>query len=110
NGSVRAERVTIAGELTGNIETAAHVEVMQSGALTGDVKSTTFSVAKGSRIRGQGEFGGDDGKGGSSDKYKSNGHVSGNGQKQCPLRTRVRGAPRALARIAARRSWRARRF
>jgi hypothetical protein len=25
NGSVRAERVTIAGELTGNIETAAHL-------------------------------------------------------------------------------------
>ena len=82
NGSVRAERVTIAGELTGNIETAAHVELMQTGALTGDVKSTTFSVAKGSRMRGQAEFGWDDGKGGSSDTQKSNGHGNGNGQKQ----------------------------
>src|SRR5690348_2332650 len=79
NGSVRAERVTIAGELTGNIETAAHVELLQTGALTGDVKSTTFSVAKGSRMRGQAEFGWDD-KGGSSDAPKTNGHTNGNGK------------------------------
>src|SRR6185312_3377935 len=46
NGSVRAERVTVAGELTGNIENAQHVELLQTGALTGDVKSRTFSVAK----------------------------------------------------------------
>ncbi|HET9818606.1 MAG TPA: polymer-forming cytoskeletal protein [Rhodanobacteraceae bacterium] len=82
NGSVRAERVTIAGELTGNVETAAHVELLQTGALTGDVKSTTFSVAKGSRMRGQAEFGWDDGKG-STDISKTNGngngHVNGNG-------------------------------
>ena len=75
NGSVRAERVTIAGELTGNIETAAHVELLQTGALTGDVKSTTFSVAKGSKMRGQAEFGWDDGKGGSvSEIHKANGN------------------------------------
>jgi cytoskeletal protein CcmA (bactofilin family) len=79
NGSVRAERVTIAGELTGNVETAAHVELLQTGALTGDVKSTTFSVAKGSRMRGQAEFGWDD-KGGSPDAHKANGHVNGNGK------------------------------
>lgn len=79
NGSVRAERVTIAGELTGNIETAAHVELLQTGALTGDVKSTTFSVAKGSRMRGQAEFGWDD-KGGSADAHKANGHTNGNGK------------------------------
>src|SRR5690242_2017705 len=79
NGSVRAERVTIAGELTGNIETAAHVELLQTGALTGDVKSTTFSVAKGSRMRGQAEFGWDD-KGGSPDAHKANGHTNGNGK------------------------------
>lgn len=79
NGSVRAERVTIAGELTGNIETASHVELLQSGALTGDVKSSTFSVAKGSKMRGQAEFGWDDGKAGVTDISKSNGHVNGNG-------------------------------
>lgn len=56
-GSVRAEKVTIAGELIGNIEAASHVELLQSGALTGDVKSVTLTVASGSRMRGQVEFG-----------------------------------------------------
>jgi cytoskeletal protein CcmA (bactofilin family) len=55
------------------------VELLQTGALTGDVKSTTFSVAKGSRMRGQAEFGWDD-KGGSSDAPKTNGHTNGNGK------------------------------
>lgn len=82
NGSVRAERVTIAGELTGNIETAMHVELLQTGALTGDVKSSTFSVAKGSKMRGQAEFGWDDGKHGVTDIQKSNGHANGNGHNQ----------------------------
>ncbi len=63
DGSVKAERVTIAGELIGNIENAAHVELLQTGALTGDVKSSTFSVAKGSKMRGQAEFGWDGGTG-----------------------------------------------
>lgn len=59
-GSVRAEKVTIAGELIGNIESAAHVELQQSGALTGDLKAGSLSVAAGSRMRGQAEFGWDD--------------------------------------------------
>ncbi len=80
NGSVRAERVTVAGELVGNIETASHVELLQTGALTGDVKSATFSVAKGSRMRGQAEFGWEDGKAGASDSHKTNGHTNGHGQ------------------------------
>ncbi|TAN07691.1 MAG: polymer-forming cytoskeletal protein [Rhodanobacteraceae bacterium] len=80
NGSIRAERVTVAGELTGNIETAAHVELLQTGALTGDVKSKTFSVAKGSRMRGHAEFGWDDEKGGVTDIRKNNNH--GSGQEQ----------------------------
>lgn len=78
NGSVRAERVTVAGELIGNIENAQHVELLQSGALTGDVKSRTFSVAKGSRMRGHAEFGWDDDKAGVTDIHKN----SGGGQKQ----------------------------
>ncbi|KAA0070705.1 polymer-forming cytoskeletal protein [Rhodanobacter sp. T12-5] len=65
-GSVRAEKVTIAGELIGNIESAAHVELQQSGALTGDLKAGSLSVAAGSRMRGQAEFGWDDGKDGNS--------------------------------------------
>jgi len=65
-GSVRAEKVTIAGELIGNIESAAHVELQQSGALTGDLKAGSLSVAAGSRMRGQAEFGWDDAKSGNS--------------------------------------------
>ena len=72
-GSVRAEKVTIAGELTGNIESAAHVELLQTGALTGDLKAGSLSVAAGSRMRGQVEFGWDDVKDGSS-VHKANGN------------------------------------
>jgi len=59
-GSVRAEKVTIAGELVGNVESAVHVELLQSGALAGDLKAGSLSVAAGSRMRGQVEFGWDD--------------------------------------------------
>ncbi|OOG39150.1 hypothetical protein B0E51_11305 [Rhodanobacter sp. C05] len=65
-GSVRAEKVTIAGELIGNIESAVHVDLQQSGALTGDLKAGSLSVAAGSRMRGQAEFGWDDAKDGHS--------------------------------------------
>ena len=61
-GSVRADKVLIAGELIGNIEAASHVELMQSGALTGDLKAASLTVAAGSRMRGQAEFGWDDAK------------------------------------------------
>ena len=82
NGSVRAERVTVAGELIGNIETASHVELLQTGALTGDVKSATFSVAKGSCMRGQAEFGWADNSKSSTDSHKTNGHNNGNSQSK----------------------------
>ncbi len=72
-GSVRAEKVTIAGELTGNIESAAHVELQQSGALTGDLKAGSLSVAAGSRMRGQAEFGWDDAKDGNN-AHRNQGH------------------------------------
>jgi cytoskeletal protein CcmA (bactofilin family) len=70
-GSVRAEKVTIAGELIGNIESAARVELLQTGALTGDLKAGSLSVAAGSRMRGQVEFGWDDDRGGSN-SHKAN--------------------------------------
>ena len=60
NGSVRAEKVIVSGELTGNIEQASHVELQQSGALTGDLKAASLTVAAGSRMRGHVEFGWDD--------------------------------------------------
>ena len=57
NGSIRAEKVSIAGELVGNIETATHVDLLQSGALTGDLKAATATVAAGARMRGMADFG-----------------------------------------------------
>jgi cytoskeletal protein CcmA (bactofilin family) len=59
-GSVRAEKVAIAGELEGNIEAASHVDLLQSGSLMGDLKAASLTVAAGSRMRGHADFGWDD--------------------------------------------------
>ena len=56
-GGVRANTVIIAGELDGNIDGAARVELLQSGIMNGDVKAGSFTVAAGSKMRGQVEFG-----------------------------------------------------
>ena len=75
-GSVRAEKVTIAGELAGNIEAASHVDLLESGSLTGDLKAATLTVAAGSRMRGQVDFGWEDAK--SPEVGKRNGADHGN--------------------------------
>ena len=62
-GGVRADKVTIAGELEGNIEEASRVELMQTGVLIGDLKAGSLTVAAGARMRGNVEFGWEDGKG-----------------------------------------------
>lgn len=72
-GSVRADKVVIAGELEGNIEGATRVDLQQSGAITGDVKAGAFTVAAGARMRGQAVFGWDDGKSAKPDKVQRNG-------------------------------------
>ena len=59
-GGVRAKRVIIAGELEGNIEGAMRVELLEGGVLIGDVKAGALTVAAGSRMRGQADFGWDD--------------------------------------------------
>ena len=56
-GQVRAQNVTIGGELHGNIEGATRVELLETGVLAGDVKAGSLIVAAGSRMRGQVEFG-----------------------------------------------------
>ena len=61
-GGVRANRVTIAGELEGNVEQATHVDLLQSGVVLGDLKTGSLTVAAGARMRGQAEVGGDDSK------------------------------------------------
>ena len=56
-GGVRANTVIIAGELEGNIDAASRVELLETGVLNGDLKSGSLTVAAGSRMRGQVEFG-----------------------------------------------------
>lgn len=59
-GAVRAATVIIAGELEGNIEAASRVELLETGVLSGDLKAGSLTVAAGSRMRGQVEFGWDE--------------------------------------------------
>ena len=56
-GGVRANSVVIGGEIEGNIESAATVEILSTGILNGDLKAGTLTVASGSRMRGRVEFG-----------------------------------------------------
>jgi cytoskeletal protein CcmA (bactofilin family) len=56
-GQVRANTVVVGGELHGNIEAAARVELLATGVVSGDVKAGSLIVSAGSRMRGQVEFG-----------------------------------------------------
>ena len=60
DGQVRAQTVVVGGELKGNIESAKRVELLEGGIITGDVKAGSLTVAAGSRMRGQVEFGWED--------------------------------------------------
>jgi cytoskeletal protein CcmA (bactofilin family) len=62
DGQVRAQTVVVGGELKGNIESAKRVELLEGGIITGDVKAGSLTVAAGSRMRGQVEFGWEDDK------------------------------------------------
>jgi cytoskeletal protein CcmA (bactofilin family) len=61
DGQVRAQTVVVGGELKGNIESAKRVELLEGGVITGDVKAGSLTVAAGSKMRGQVEFGWDEG-------------------------------------------------
>ena len=54
---VHAANVPIGGELEGNVVAAAQVKLLESGQLVGDLKAATLTVAAGSRMRGNVEFG-----------------------------------------------------
>lgn len=56
-GGVKANAVTIAGELEGNVLEAARVELLETGVMNGDLKAGQLTVAAGSRMRGRAEFG-----------------------------------------------------
>jgi cytoskeletal protein CcmA (bactofilin family) len=58
-GLVKASVVVVGGELIGNIENAKRVELLEGGVISGDVKAGSLTVAAGSRMRGQVEFGWD---------------------------------------------------
>src|SRR3569833_3225677 len=58
-GQVKASVVVVGGELLGSIEDARRVELLEGGVISGDVKAGSLTVAAGSRMRGQVEFGWD---------------------------------------------------
>src|SRR5215467_1404849 len=67
-GHVKANVVSVGGELLGNIENAKRVELLETGVINGDVKAGSLTVAAGSKMRGQVEFGYDgEGRGGKGD-------------------------------------------
>ena len=73
NGGVKAKKVIVAGELEGNIDQASRVELLESSALSGDVKAGTLTVAPGARIRGHVECGWDkEGKASAKDGKAAN--------------------------------------
>src|SRR5215475_6782463 len=57
DGQVKASVVVVGGELIGNIDNAKRVELLEGGVINGDVKAGSLTVAAGSRMRGQVEFG-----------------------------------------------------
>jgi cytoskeletal protein CcmA (bactofilin family) len=59
-GSVRAKTVVVGGQLDGNIDAATSVELLKTGVLNGDLTAGSLTVAAGSRMRGQVEFGWED--------------------------------------------------
>jgi cytoskeletal protein CcmA (bactofilin family) len=63
-GQVTAATVVVSGEVHGNIHATSRVELLETGAINGDVKAAVLTVAAGSRMRGQADFGwGDQGSG-----------------------------------------------
>jgi cytoskeletal protein CcmA (bactofilin family) len=55
--TINADTVTIQGELEGNVFANTQVTLLESGQIIGDIKAATLSVAAGSRMRGNVEFG-----------------------------------------------------
>ena len=61
-GGCRADKITIAGELEGNVQQASRVDLLATGVVIGDLKAGSLTVAAGARMRGQADFGWDDDK------------------------------------------------
>ena len=76
NGSVRAEKVTLSGELDGNIEAARRVDLLASSAMNGDIKADDLTIASGARLRGHVECGAWDSKPGKPESKKDDGNAA----------------------------------
>src|SRR6185437_7706785 len=72
-GQVKDSVVVVGGELLGNIDNAKRVELLEGGVISGDVKAGSLTVAAGSRMRGQVEFGWSDGESRSKSEPKGYG-------------------------------------
>jgi cytoskeletal protein CcmA (bactofilin family) len=77
-GGVRADNITIAGELEGNVVEASRVDLLQTAVMIGDLKAGSLTVTAGARMRGQAEFGWDEVKGWKAGK-RGNGGENGSG-------------------------------
>lgn len=56
-GQINAATVMVSGEVHGNINASSRVELLEAGLINGDVKAAVLTVAAGSRMRGQADFG-----------------------------------------------------
>ncbi len=57
NGQVSAATVIVSGQVEGNIIASSRVELLETGVINGDVKAAVLTVAAGSKMRGQADFG-----------------------------------------------------
>ena len=56
-GQISAATVIVSGEVHGNVNASSRVELLETGAINGDVKAAVLTVAAGSRMRGNADFG-----------------------------------------------------
>ena len=56
-GQISAATVMVSGEIHGNVNASSRVELLETGAINGDVKAAVLTVAAGSRMRGNADFG-----------------------------------------------------
>ena len=57
SGEIRAQNIVVRGEVEGNVQALARVELVEPGAIIGDLKAASLTVAAGSRMRGKVDFG-----------------------------------------------------
>jgi cytoskeletal protein CcmA (bactofilin family) len=56
-GQIAAATIMVSGEVHGNVTASSRVELLETGIINGDVKAAVLTVAAGSRMRGNADFG-----------------------------------------------------